>query len=325
MLGQLDPVLAQPLHGLVDRGELRPVDAHRDERVAVDRLDHVPQFEARHALRRGRGAVVAEAGLVAARVGREAAGVHQRPDHAGLHRDIEVLAEAGAVALDECDDGVRRGLRASVQPGLRVADGHGRPVAVAGQREQPARRLDRQVRRRRVRVRSALPERRDRGVDQRRVERAQILVAQSEAGEAPRLERLQQDIRAFGERTQLRLPPGGREVEGDAALAAAVRGPVERAVRVALAAVLEGRHAARVAALGRLDLEHLGAEVGQDVAGDLAACGRQVQDADAGERRGCCCGRHRRAVVTTRRRWRSRRGRSRGARRRRRGCRSRRG
>ena len=295
--GQLDPVLAHPLQGLVDGGELRPVDAHRDERVAVDRLDHVPQLEARHALRRGRGAVVAKAGLVAARVGREAVGVHRRPDHAGLHRDIEVLPEARSVSLDEGDDDIRRGLRSAVQPGLRVADRHGRPVAVAREREQPARRLDRQVRRRRVRVRAALPVGGDRGVDQRRVERAQVLVAKSEAGQAPRLERLQQDVRAFNERPQLCLALGGREVEHDAALAAAVRGPVERAVRIALAPVLEGGHAPGGAALGRLDLKHLRAEVREDPAGDLAARRRQVQDADAGERWGCGFWRHRWTVA----------------------------
>ena len=49
--------------------------------------------------------------------------------------------------------------------------------------------------------------------------------------------------------------------------------------------LLEGRSAAHLAATGRLDLEHLSSEVGQQPAGQLGALSGEIHDANAGERR----------------------------------------
>src|SRR5690606_9830991 len=70
----------------------------------------------------------------------------------------------------------------------------------------------------------------------------------------------------------------------EAALAHGDGSPVEGFALVARALV-EGRHTARLGALGRLDLDDLGAEVGEDAAGELGAGRGEVEDADAGKGR----------------------------------------
>ena len=184
------------------------------------------------------------------------------------------------VALVERDHYVGRRLRPSVQPGLGEADRHGRAVAVALQREQPARRLQREVRRRAVRVRARLSVGRDRGVDQRRVDRVQLLVAQPERGQRARFERLEQRVRAARQLAQARAVGRAVEVEHDAELTDGVGGPVQRAVelaRGATRAVDERRVTPRGVPAGRFDLDHLGADVGQQPARDLAGRPGQVE------------------------------------------------
>src|SRR5213078_146194 len=76
-----------------------------------------------------------------------------------------------------------------------------------------------------------------------------------------------------------------REVEEDLAPLGALQIEHQRALAAVPADEAEGRHAERIA-VGRLDLEHLGAEVGEqhgaEGAGDEA---RQVEDTDALEAR----------------------------------------
>ena len=194
-----------------------------------------------------------------------------------------MLAEPGALALVERDDDVGGGLHARVQPRLREADGDRRPVVVALHRDEPTRCLQREVGGRPVRVRSTLPERADRGVDERGIERAQILVAEPDRAERARLERLHEHVGAARELAQPRAVGLVVEVEYDAALADGVDGPVQRAVELALAAVHERRMAPRGVATGRLDLDHLGAHVGEQPAGNLAVAGGEVEHANARE------------------------------------------
>ena len=72
-------------------------------------------------------------------------------------------------------------------------------------------------------------------------------------------------------------------VDHDAALAEADMGPVERAVGVGIG---EGRQPPGGSAVGRLDLDHLRAQVGEDAPGHLGPRGGDVDDSDAIEQRG---------------------------------------
>ena len=194
-----------------------------------------------------------------------------------------MLAEAGAIALAERDDGVRRRLRPGVEGGLRVAHRQRRAVAVALQPDEAAGRLDamRSVAGA-MRERPVLPPGRDRGVDQRGVQRAHVLVAQPERCEVARRVRLDQHVAARDQRAQATAISLVLEINGDAALAEGDRRPVER-VALPVGGLVEGRARAAGVAAGRLDRDHLGAEVRQHPPGERALHGREVDDADAVE------------------------------------------
>src|SRR5438270_511876 len=76
---------------------------------------------------------------------------------------------------------------------------------------------------------------------------------------------------------------GGGEVEGDAALPLVVVPEVERALRAGLV-LIERPDPPRRAAARRLDLDHFGAEPGEELAGELAALVGDLEDADAAQR-----------------------------------------
>ena len=214
-------------------------------------------------LRRIRSRLAAElaaARRVAAGIGREARRIHQRPDHTRLRRDIQMLSAAGAFALEQCDDRVCRGLRPRVERRL----GHGThrqrgAVGVALQVDQPAGSFDRHLRRGAGGQWSAETERRHRNMDQLRECLGQI---------APP-SRLDEHVRVAEERRQV--------VGHDAALARPDARPVKGFFTVERADVTG------VAALGRLDLEDLGAEFGENSTGQVAPARGRVDDANAGE------------------------------------------
>src|SRR5439155_10111902 len=105
---------------------------------------------------------------------------------------------------------------------------------------------------------TGLAESRDRAVDDTRVDRAHVVVAEPEAGRRARAEVLQDDV-GPGRQREPDRPAGGRlQVERDASLVAVV-GHEGRA----LAADLR-RYRARVVADARpLELDHVGAEVAE--------------------------------------------------------------
>ena len=77
------------------------------------------------------------------------------------------------------------------------------------------------------------------------------------------------------------------EVEGDGALVG-VEVPEAQGGLAAGVAGVEGRESARGVAAGRFDLDHVGAEVGEQLAGVVAHLGGEIEHADAVE----SCGSH---------------------------------
>ena len=229
------------------------------------------------------GPIGAGAGRVAAGVGRIAGGVHQGPDHRGLLRDVEVLAQPGALALAQGDADVGGGLDAGVERRLRVADGNRRAVAVALQGDQAARSLDGEVGSGAIRVRAVLAVGGDGCVDQAGELVLEVLVAEVVSGHEAGVGGLDQHV-GGAEQGEEVVALGRRiGVDYDAALAEADMGPVERAVGVGVG---EGRQSTSGSAVGRLDLDHFGTQVGEDAPGHFGPRGGDVDDSDAIEQRG---------------------------------------
>ena len=155
-------------------------------------------------------------------------------------------------------------------------------------------------------------------IDQPRVAGEQVAGRQAEALERARPEVLDEHVGLGDEVADEGEVVGILEVGDDRALVAVGQLPPQ-ALAVALVAP---RHVAQAVAAGPLDLDHVGAEVGE-VAGAVRSGehGRQVDDPDVGERAGVTCTirRSRRARRPAAGRRRGRRGRAA-----RRGCRARR-
>ena len=207
-------------------------------------------------------------------------------------RHVDMLALTGALAF------AHRGERGDgrVEPGQHVGDGDAhllraaarKVVALAGDRHQPAHRLDEEVVAGAVGIGPGLAEAGDRAVDQPRVDRAQALVVEPVAREPAPLVVLQQDVGGRHQPPDELLPPCRGEVESDRFLAAV--GAVEIGRVRNLASVLRGNEgrapqAGVVAGAGALDLDHLGAEVGHRLgrpgAGQDAA---EVEDPESRKR-----------------------------------------
>src|SRR3989442_52757 len=171
--------------------------------------------------------------------------------------DIDNLSFPRALAMPE------RGQRADrrVQRGVAV-DHRGRgadrmPLDLAGQRHEAAHRLAQRVERRTIAIGAVLAEAGDRDEDDPVVERAQPLVVEAHRGHHAGPEVLEHHVGLRHQRGEDLLALGMAQVETDALLAAVV----DREVH-ALAAH-HRRMAARLLTAGRLDLDDLGAEIGQ--------------------------------------------------------------
>ena len=175
------------------------------------------------------------------------------------HRDLDLLAGARPLAGEERQHHPVRGHRARGEIGDRVADLHRRPVGKPGEVHDARLALDDQVVARPARLRPRLAEARDRAVDEPGIQRVDGLPAEAEPRERAGPEVLDQHVRAREELPEDRLPRLRLEVERDALL------PAVDAHEVGRLAAGEGGPGAGVVPLARLlDLDHLGAHVGEE-------------------------------------------------------------
>ena len=196
--------------------------------------------------------------------------------------DLDVLTAAGLVALVEG----REDADARVQPGHDVEDRDpravGRALGVAGQAHQPRDGLDHEVVAGQVASAGSAAEAADRGVDDAGVVGADAVVVEPEPRQAPRLEVLDEDVGPPGELAGRRPVVVVLEVQRHRALVAVDPEVVRRDAVAHRRAPRPG-----VVAAGRLDLDHLGAEVGEEHrrvgAGEDPG---EVGDEEPGERTG---------------------------------------
>jgi hypothetical protein len=77
-------------------------------------------------------------------------------------------------------------------------------------------------------------------------------------------------MRILGEAQKHLAPLAARDIERDASFVTIIRPPVERSIRIRL--ILEKRtELARRRSAGRLDFDHIGAEIAEDLAAQQAA------------------------------------------------------
>ena len=150
-----------------------------------------------------------------------------------------------------------------------------RRLAVGQHRQQPGHRLADRVVARAAAIGTFRAEAGDRAIDQPGIVRGQRLVAEAKPVHRAGAEILDDDIGGARQPARRRLPVLGLQVERDALLVAVHR--TERAVVVGLAP-----HPERIAAIRRLDLDDLGAQIGQQHAGEWTAdVAGEFEDLDA--------------------------------------------
>ena len=161
----------------------------------------------------------------------------------------------------------------AIEPGEEIADRDARllrrPVRLAGDVHDARHALNEEVVAGALRVRARLAEARHRAIDEPRIERFEALVVEAEFLQAPDLEILDQHVRARRKAPHDLAPPLGREIGDDRAFAA-VAG-VEIGGRT-LAFRFDERRSpgARLVALRALDLDDVGAKIGERLAGRRA-------------------------------------------------------
>ncbi len=229
-----------------------------DRRVAIA---HAPRHRARVEMGRG---LVEQAG--------------QRRVH---ERDLDVLAPAVAIAGVQGREDAVGGEEAADHVDERRADLQRPPVGLAGDRHEPAHRLQQQVVAGQRRGPLARAEGADRAVHDAGVGARDLVVAEAEAVAGARPEGLDDDVGADAQLARERHVGRVLEVERDRALVAVEAQVVGRAL------VDERRPpgARVVAAVGALDLDHVGPEVAEAHRAQRAGeHPREVGDEDAIER-----------------------------------------
>ena len=195
-----------------------------------------------------------------------------------------MLPASAALPLDQrCLDG-----DGAVEAGEEIGDRDARllrrPVGLAGYAHDPRHALDKKVVAGSFRVGPGLTETSHRAINEPRVEAVKRIVVEAELGEPADLEVLDQDIRARRKPAHDFAAPIGCEVGDNRALAAIAR--VEIGGR-RLAIRLDKRRSpgARFVAARALDLDDVGAEIGQRLARRRAGeHARELDDAQAGKR-----------------------------------------
>ena len=172
----------------------------------------------------------------------------------------------------------------AIQCGQRVADrdagARRRAIGRAGDVAQSAHRLADDAEARAFAIRAGLPVAGNADHDHAGIDGGEGFV-----GEAPVLERagaevLDHDVRAFHQRARDRLAVRLPQVDGDRSLVARLHVPPQRRAVLHVAPIAQ-----RVAGAGRLELDDVGAELGQDLGAERACDQRaQFHDRQARER-----------------------------------------
>lgn len=189
------------------------------------------------------------------------------------------MAAAGAEPVDvRAQDGLRR-----EEPRAEVRDGdarlHRRQPFLARDGHDPRHALRDEVESTLAGVGARLAETGDGGVDERRVDRREVFVTESERAHHAGPVVFHEDVRLRRERPEDRLAARILQIDDDAALVA-VDGPVAGAFRAHAA-----RHAAGGIPLRRLDLDHVRAHVAEEHGAERTGHDlRQIQYADACQR-----------------------------------------
>ena len=218
--------------------------------------------------------------------------------HRHLHVEqpgVDVVAQPRAAALDQRGQDRSGGVQAREQVGhcqtrfLRLAAW--RAFFLASQAHQPAGGLDREVVARGAGHRPALAVTGDRAVHQPRVVCRQRRIVQPVARELADLVVLEQHIGLGRELAHHRRALGGGDVDRDRALAAVGADVVSRHPLGHIAPPGRTPGACVVADIGPLDLDHISAVIGQQLARPGAGQNtRQIQHLDAGEKFGTAHG-----------------------------------
>ena len=209
--------------------------------------------------------------------------VRERPQETRLHRDVDLLAAAGRLAIVMRDE--RAGGRVHPRPHRRLGkrDAQGRAARLADQRHEPAHGHRDEVRAAVAGVRPGLPEGRDRREDQPGVRLAQRSVAKLPRVQVAGGKRLDENVRTLRQAAQEVPPPRGVDGEGDPPLAGVVGKPGEVVGRIGIIPA-EDAHAPSRVPLGRLDLDDVRAEVPEDAAAQPAGAIGEIEDAVRGQR-----------------------------------------
>ena len=210
---------------------------------------------------------------------------------------VDVLAQARVAALLQCGQDADGGVQAGEDVGQRHAH-FLRASAVftvghAGDAHQAAHGLNQKVVARPRRVGAVLAKAGNRAVNQARVEGVQAGVIQAVLRQAAGFEVFQHDVGLCGQLLQLLLALGAGHVDGNRALVAVGAQKVGRFARGLAVGTLQIRRAPGagvVAAAGAFDLDHVGTQVAQDLAGPGAGQhAGKVKHTQTGQ--GLCAGR----------------------------------
>ncbi len=185
------------------------------------------------------------------------------------HRAVDVLALAGALALEQRAGEGEGAHRAGRVVDDRRADLDRMDIRRAGRRHHAGQRLDGVVVGRLVSARAVLSEGGHRAVDQLRIDLLHVFVADAEGRECAGPVILDHDVGVLDELLEDRAAALLLQVEGDGPLVRALRHEAGSHVPPVQCAVVAGL-AALVALHRVLDLDHVGAVVGQQLAAPRA-------------------------------------------------------
>ena len=202
----------------------------------------------------------------------------------GVHADVDELPVAGDALVEErgqCRE--HREVGCGVVALLGPTDRRQAVVVVTAAPGRSGGRHHREIRVRPVALRIVPAEGRHGHMDEVVARRGEVLVVETECRQAVSGLRLEQHVRGRDQCAEAFRVFRPVEIERHAALARVVVPPVEAAVCTGLVVEVRRVVACRVAAR-RFHQDHIGAHVGQQLAGEGDGIARQFDDACAGER-----------------------------------------